>query len=150
MLCCSTSRRAPVDSRVSKRHAISYGNPLGTLLLLCQVFAAAMSNASGRQHLLAVGTDDPQARLCDIRSGASTHVLTGHSEAVWACTWSPRSDFLLATGSADQTVRIVVVATCVVDFLLLILWLNFVFWWWVWFGLVFGCARCFCVCLVLG
>ena len=71
---------------------------------LSQVFAAAMSAAPGQHHLIAVGNDSPQARLCDIRSGAFAHSLTGHSEAVWACAWSPRSEFLLATGSADQTV----------------------------------------------
>ncbi len=64
-----------------------------------------MSAAPGQQHLIAVGSDSPQARLCDIRSGAFAHALSGHSEAVWACAWSPRSEFLLATGSADQTVR---------------------------------------------
>lgn len=64
-----------------------------------------MSAATGQSHLIAVGSDSPQARLCDIRSGAFAHALTGHSEAVWACAWSPRSEFLLATGSADQTVR---------------------------------------------
>lgn len=63
-----------------------------------------MSAATGQNHLIAVGSDSPQARLCDIRSGAFAHALTGHSEAVWACVWSPRSEFLLATGSADQTV----------------------------------------------
>lgn len=64
-----------------------------------------MSAAAGQHHLVAVGNDSPQARLCDIRSGAFAHTLTGHSEAVWACAWSPRSEYLLATGSADHTVR---------------------------------------------
>ena len=64
-----------------------------------------MSAATGQSHLIAVGSDSSQARLCDIRSGAFAHALTGHSEAVWACAWSPSSEFLLATGSADQTVR---------------------------------------------
>eukprot|EP00752_Nemacystus_decipiens_P004205 g3843.t1 len=71
-----------------------------------KVFTAAMSASTGQNHLIAVGSDSPQARLCDIRSGAFAHALTGHSEAVWACAWSPRSEFLLATGSADQTARL--------------------------------------------
>ncbi|CAM9742078.1 unnamed protein product [Pylaiella littoralis] len=72
-----------------------------------KVFAAAMSAAAGQHHLIAVGSGSPQARLCDIRSGAFAHSLSGgHSEAVWACAWSPTSEFLLATGSADQTARL--------------------------------------------
>lgn len=80
------------------------------VLALCfeppwKVFAASMSSAPGQQQVIAVGNDSPQARLCDIRTGAFAHMLTGHSEAVWACAWSPRSSFLLATASADHTVR---------------------------------------------
>lgn len=63
-----------------------------------------MPTTPGQQYLVAVGTDDPEVRLGDVRSGAFSHALTGHSEAVWACAWSPRSEYMLATGSADQTV----------------------------------------------
>ncbi|CAM9968086.1 unnamed protein product, partial [Hapterophycus canaliculatus] len=84
-------------------------NTLGVVLefdFKDKVFAAAMSAMTGQHNLIAVGSDSPQARLCDIRSGAFAHALSGHSEAVWACKWSPKSEFLLATGSVDQTVRL--------------------------------------------
>ncbi|CBJ31103.1 WD-repeat protein, putative [Ectocarpus siliculosus] len=84
-------------------------NTLGVVLefdFKDKVYSASMSPTTGQHHLIAVGSDSPQARLCDIRSGAFAHALSGHSEAVSACAWSPRSEFLLATGSADQTVRL--------------------------------------------
>ncbi|CAN0352012.1 unnamed protein product, partial [Scytosiphon promiscuus] len=79
-------------------------NTLGVVLefdFKDKVFAAAMSASIGQHNLIAVGSDSPQARLSDIRSGGFAHTLSGHSEAVWACKWSPTSEFLLATGSAD-------------------------------------------------
>lgn len=65
-----------------------------------------MSSAPGQLHLIAVGSYEPLARLCDMRTGAYAQVLKGHSESVRACEWSPRSPYLLATGSADRTVRL--------------------------------------------
>lgn len=42
-----------------------------------------------------------QVKLCDARSGAFTHNLTGHRQAVWAAAWSPSSQWHLATGGCD-------------------------------------------------
>ena len=111
--CCplrlTSSTRQPVsavDPQKEDTHTRTHAHNTPLLMIsTAQVFTAAMSASPGQHHLIAVGSDSPQARLCDIRSGAFAHALSGHSEAVWACAWSPRSEFLLATGSADQTVR---------------------------------------------
>ena len=45
-------------------------------------------------------------RLVDLRSGASTHSLAGHQGAVLSVAWSPRDDYILASGGSDGTVRL--------------------------------------------
>lgn len=61
---------------------------------------------NARSHsLIAVGTGDPKGRLLDLRSGTSTHILTGHREAIWSIKWNPSDEYLLATGSVDRTIR---------------------------------------------
>ncbi|KAI1332827.1 WD40-repeat-containing domain protein [Xylariaceae sp. FL0255] len=58
-------------------------------------------------HLLvACGTQHPAVRLVDLRSGSSIQSLTGHGGAIFAASWSPRHEYVLATGSVDGTVRI--------------------------------------------
>ncbi|KAF3038808.1 hypothetical protein E8E12_005210 [Didymella heteroderae] len=57
-------------------------------------------------HLLvACATQGPNVRLIDLRSGATTHSLAGHSGAVLSTAWSPITDHLLASGATDGTVR---------------------------------------------
>ena len=55
--------------------------------------------------LIACATQGPNVRLIDLRSGATTHSLAGHSGAVLATAWSPTTDHLLASGATDGTVR---------------------------------------------
>ena len=58
-------------------------------------------------HLLvACATQHPAVRLVDLRSGASTHSLAGHSGAVLSVAWSPRQENILASGGSDGTVRL--------------------------------------------
>ncbi|KAF2142216.1 uncharacterized protein K452DRAFT_287436 [Aplosporella prunicola CBS 121167] len=58
------------------------------------------------QHLLvACATQTPRVRLVDLRSGAATHSLAGHSGAVLSVVWSPIDDHVLASGGTDGTVR---------------------------------------------
>ena len=69
-------------------------------------------------HLLvAVGTQHPAVRLVDLRSGAASHSLPGHTGAVLSVGWCPNGnlggkvgsgvgEWLLASGSADGTVRL--------------------------------------------
>lgn len=55
--------------------------------------------------LIACATQGPNVRLIDLRSGATTHSLAGHSGAVLSTAWSPITDHLLASGATDGTVR---------------------------------------------
>jgi DNA excision repair protein ERCC-8 len=38
-------------------------------------------------------------------SGAFSHTLMGHQDEVHSIRWSPKNEFVLATGSKDQTIR---------------------------------------------
>ncbi|KAL9096154.1 MAG: hypothetical protein Q9165_001677 [Trypethelium subeluteriae] len=69
-------------------------------------------------HLLvAVGTQHPAVRLVDLRSGAASHSLPGHTGAVLSVGWCPNGnlggkvgsgagEWVLASGSADGTVTL--------------------------------------------
>ncbi|KAI8393546.1 excision repair cross-complementing rodent repair deficiency, complementation group 8, isoform CRA_f [Radiomyces spectabilis] len=56
--------------------------------------------------LIATAAAEPQIRLCDLRSGALTHSLTGHHGAVLSCAWSPRQEHILFSGGNDGTLRV--------------------------------------------
>jgi len=58
-------------------------------------------------HLLvACATQSPLVRLIDLRSGANTHTLAGHSGAILSTGWSPTREHILASGAADGSVRL--------------------------------------------
>ncbi|CZR59815.1 probable DNA excision repair protein ERCC-8 [Phialocephala subalpina] len=58
-------------------------------------------------HLLvACATQHPAVRLVDLRSGSSTHSLTGHHGALLSMAWSPTLEHILASGGIDGTVRL--------------------------------------------
>ncbi len=69
----------------------------GAFDLGVKVHALAMSAVMRTHALVAVGTDDRRVRLCDLKSGGSSHLLTGHAEAVTTVAWSPTQEHLLAT-----------------------------------------------------
>lgn len=71
-----------------------------------RVYAAAISPTASCHALIATGTSSRNVSLCDMRSGGAAHLLLGHSESVWSVAWSPADEFLLATGSCDQTVKL--------------------------------------------
>jgi DNA excision repair protein ERCC-8 len=57
-------------------------------------------------HLLvACATQHPAVRLVDLRTGASTHSLAGHSGAILSTAWSPVREHILASGATDGSVR---------------------------------------------
>jgi DNA excision repair protein ERCC-8 len=55
--------------------------------------------------LIAVGMDERNIRMCDLKSGASTHTLKGHGGSVLATEWSPHDPNLLASGSSDGYIK---------------------------------------------
>ena len=58
-----------------------------------------------RKHcLVATACEDSRVYLCDLKSGSAIHILKGHSRAVISLAWSPRNDYLLASGSRDNKV----------------------------------------------
>lgn len=68
------------------------------------VYALALSPIAS--HLLvACATQHPTVRLVDLRSGASTHSLAGHSGAILSVAWSPVREHVLVSGSTDGSVR---------------------------------------------
>merc|ERR1712137_1346207 len=44
--------------------------------------------------------------LCDARTGASSHSLLGHKGGCKVVQWSPRNEYLLASGGEDHTIRL--------------------------------------------
>ena len=43
------------------------------------------------------GSDRSQILLCDMKTGASTHILAGHEKAVKSVMWSPLDEYVLAS-----------------------------------------------------
>jgi len=70
------------------------------------VYSIGLSPVATRHTLVATGSGHHIIRLCDPMTGGSTHCLIGHRDAVHAVQWSPSNEFLLATGSADKTIRL--------------------------------------------
>ncbi|KAF2877816.1 WD40-repeat-containing domain protein [Massariosphaeria phaeospora] len=69
------------------------------------VYNIALSTIAS--HLLvACATQHPAVRLVDLRSGASTHSLAGHSGAILSTAWSPVREHMLASGATDGSVRL--------------------------------------------
>lgn len=64
----------------------------------------SLSQLPESSPLIAVGTAHPAIRLLDLRSGLSTHSLSGPNGAVHSLAWSPRQSHILASGSADGKV----------------------------------------------
>ncbi|KAF1914973.1 WD40-repeat-containing domain protein [Ampelomyces quisqualis] len=57
-------------------------------------------------HLLvACAAQTPNVRLVDLRSGANTHSLAGHTGAILSTAWSPTREHMLASGATDGSVR---------------------------------------------
>ncbi|KAJ3018653.1 DNA excision repair protein ERCC-8 [Thoreauomyces humboldtii] len=65
-----------------------------------------MSPIATSHHLIAAATEDQNVRLCDMRSGASTHSMQGHKAPVLAVRWSPREEHMVASAGLDHTARL--------------------------------------------
>ncbi|XP_065512384.1 DNA excision repair protein ERCC-8 isoform X3 [Caloenas nicobarica] len=70
------------------------------------VYSHHMSPVATKHCLIAVGTKSPQVQLCDLKSGSCSHILQGHRQEVLAVSWSPRHEYVLATASADNRVKL--------------------------------------------
>ncbi|CAI7771312.1 unnamed protein product [Closterium sp. NIES-53] len=66
----------------------------------------AMSHAQGAPLLAAAACEDGNVRLCDLASGAATHMLRASQGAITRLCWSPVSPFHLASGSSAGAIRI--------------------------------------------
>lgn len=61
----------------------------------------------GDHSLIATGSwNDSALKLVDVRSGASSHALTGHCGGISALQWSPTMPVVIASGSKDGSVRL--------------------------------------------
>jgi len=78
--------------------------PADTFSFEGRVFQHHMSHIATRNCLVAVASSVNHILLVDLKSGACTHELRGHSSSTLACRWSPREEHLLATGSCDNKV----------------------------------------------
>ncbi|ORZ15891.1 DNA excision repair protein ERCC-8 [Absidia repens] len=67
----------------------------------CQAISPIASHC-----LVASAAAEPRIRLCDLKSGAFTHSLTGHTGEVYSCTWSPSKEHILYSGGNDGAVRV--------------------------------------------
>lgn len=78
--------------------------PSATFDLDTVVYNIALSPIAS--HLLvACATQHPNVRLVDLRSGANTHTLAGHSGAILSTAWSPVREHILVSSATDGSVR---------------------------------------------
>jgi len=62
------------------------------------VFSHDMSSVATQHCLVAVACGESRVHLLDLKSGSTTHMLRGHEKSVLSIRWSPREEFVLATG----------------------------------------------------
>lgn len=68
------------------------------------VYNHQIGRQTKKHCLVAVACEDSRVYLCDLVSGSSSHVLRGHSDAILSLAWSPRNQYILASGSRDNKV----------------------------------------------
>lgn len=71
----------------------------------CNVYSHDVSPVAAHA-LVATAAGAPYIRLCDLKSGGFTHSLAGHHGKVITIRWSPRKEYVLASGGTDGTIRI--------------------------------------------
>lgn len=80
--------------------------PAHTFTLATPIHAAAMAPKSFHT-LIATTSQLPHIRILDLNTGAATHSLVGHtSGGTLGIGWSPRDEYILASGGVDGTVRL--------------------------------------------
>jgi DNA excision repair protein ERCC-8 len=78
--------------------------PIHSFSLEYPPFTHALSPIPTSSPLIAVGTAHPAIKLVDLRSGLSLHSLPGHNGTVYSVAWSPRQEYVLASGATDGRV----------------------------------------------
>uniref|UniRef100_A0A1B6EDT2 Uncharacterized protein n=1 Tax=Clastoptera arizonana TaxID=38151 RepID=A0A1B6EDT2_9HEMI len=68
-----------------------------------KVFQHHMSTIPSMNPITAVATGSKEVYLVDIRIGM-VQELRGHTNSIACCQWSPRSEYLLASGSFDRKI----------------------------------------------
>ncbi|XP_064625458.1 DNA excision repair protein ERCC-8-like [Lineus longissimus] len=68
------------------------------------IYSHDMSPTSVLHSLVAVSGQHSKIVLVDLRTGSKTHTLKGHNGRVYCVRWSPKDDFILASGSEDNRV----------------------------------------------
>ncbi|CAM9226224.1 unnamed protein product, partial [Ectocarpus fasciculatus] len=64
------------------------------------------SRIHGAGRLIACGVDGNESRLCDLRTGGSTHVFTAHRRNVTSIDFCPSHPHIMATASLDKSIKI--------------------------------------------
>ncbi|GLI69959.1 hypothetical protein VaNZ11_014704, partial [Volvox africanus] len=79
---------------------------VSTFQLPMRVTGVAMSLVATSHTLIASSCEDTNVRLCDLTSGAITHVFSGHRIAVWCLAWSTHSEYEVISGDGGGQVRL--------------------------------------------
>lgn len=68
------------------------------------VYSHHISPVATQHCLIAVGSMSSKIKLCDLKTGSSSHILKGHKGPVVSVQWSNKEEFLLVSGSRDGKV----------------------------------------------
>lgn len=76
--------------------------PVETISCQGRVYCHHMSQIATKHCLIAVATSSSPISLVDLKSGSHSHILRSHKDAVLTVCWSPRDEYVLASGSKDN------------------------------------------------
>jgi DNA excision repair protein ERCC-8 len=62
------------------------------------VYQHDLSPVATKHCLIAVGCQSSKLKLVDLKSGSNTHMLKGHRSSIYCVKWSPKEEFILASG----------------------------------------------------
>ncbi|KAI8618081.1 WD40-repeat-containing domain protein [Chytriomyces sp. MP71] len=96
---CSTDRTIRVWDTNSMQVACTFN-------MKEKVYIHCMSSIASNSALIAAGGESNYVRLCDLRTGDHAQMLSGHNGPVTGISWSRTEEYVLATGSRDDTIRI--------------------------------------------
>lgn len=102
ILLWDTTQMKPVLKATPFAHSVNNSNDRKAA-----TWGSAHWQPSGEHTLVVTGCwFDSSVKLVDVRSGASSHQLTGHSQGITAVQWSPTNPAVVASGSKDGTIRL--------------------------------------------